>query len=74
MVNNNNQGLYNLLLDIQRKSKKILIKTKSNLIFITENLQVLSENSVLFNDKKGDRIYLAINEIASLTEVHNDGD
>lgn len=69
MIDNNNLSLYAYLNSVSLSGNTILLVTKSGLKYITSNLQVLDINSIVFNDKRNDRIFLLISEIAQITEV-----
>lgn len=51
------------------QSKHIRIGLVSGLSYVTSNLQVLNETSVIFTDIKGNRVMITIDQINRIEEI-----
>lgn len=49
--------------------KRIKIFLKGNLFYETSNLQILNEDKAVFNDRKGIRVLISLNDIEKIVEV-----
>ena len=65
-MNNTNHSLYIFLKE--HEGKKVRVLTKNNFSYITTDLKVF-EDSILFHDKFGREVLLALSEVAQLTGV-----
>lgn len=68
--NKSYQDIKNLLRSLE--GRPVFILTKFNIRYRTQNIQV-GEDSIKFRDKFGVEIFLALDQIAQITEVKENG-
>ena len=66
-INTNNQDLKNLLKGLE--GRPVFILTKFDIRYRTKNIEV-GETSIKFKDKFGVEVFLALDQIAQITEVN----
>jgi len=70
LIKKENQDIKNLLKSLE--GKPVFILTKFNIRYRTQNIEV-GEDSIKFKDKFGVVVFLAIDQIAQITEVNENG-
>ncbi len=68
MNNNNNNPLINVLKE--KHNKKIRLVLKNGFSYITSDLKIIDENSVIFHDKFNNEMIICVSEIVQVMEVN----